>query len=292
MDSWETARHNPRGVDALTLELDQASPIRYLSLSTRFHDGNQSEAVRLLGFDREWKEFFSCTSFEGHSLLRITLPELSGSCSQVRVEMFPDGGLTRLGLYADLPADAKADFLPREQARCERFPDPIPRTRKPLVIPYQPAPGETDRNRARTAGRDEASRAFGGTLVHATNEHYGPAIQVISPFPPLHMFDGLESARSRRPGHFEEVTLRLGSPSKIAGVLLDFTHFVNNNPLEISLSGRTTGKDVEIAPRTRVKAFAGNRKLFHVGSREVFEELTVRTYPDGDVNRIRVITED
>ena len=102
------------------------------------------------------------------------------------------------------------------------------------------------------------------------------------------MFDGLESARSRKPSHNEEVTLKLGKPVEIGRVELDFTYFVNNNPLYVSLHGLQEGKWIELAPKTKVKAFAANIKVFTVEQKGLFEELKVKTYPDGGINRIRV----
>jgi malate synthase/CubicO group peptidase (beta-lactamase class C family) len=110
MDSWESVRHNVAGVDTLVLALPKPSGIRYASLSTKYHDGNQAVHVRLLGraAGGEWVELLPKTRMEGHSLLRADLsggPATGLAVAEVRVEMFPDGGLTRLGLYEDLPAD-------------------------------------------------------------------------------------------------------------------------------------------------------------------------------------------
>ncbi len=133
-----------------------------------------------------------------------------------------------------------------------------------------------------------ASSAFGGSVVSASNQHYGPAVQVISPFPPIHMFDGFESARSRSPGHFEELILKLGKPTPIKKVVLDFKYFVNNNPLAIGLFGWKNNDWIEIAPKTNVKAFAANQKEIPVLGGEIFEQIKVRVYPDGGIHRVKV----
>jgi allantoicase len=135
---------------------------------------------------------------------------------------------------------------------------------------------------------DYASAAFGASLARATNEHYGPAAQVISPYPPIHMFDGLESARSRVPGHSEEVVIRLGRPTRVARVVLDFTWFVNNNPVAVDLEGLEGAEWVPLATRVPVKAFAGNAREIRVAHERKISELRVRTWPDGGINRIRV----
>ncbi|MBI2376262.1 MAG: serine hydrolase [Deltaproteobacteria bacterium] len=290
MDSWESARHNPLGEDALHLELATPSAVRFVSLSTKYHDGNQAEHVRLEGLDvrtRAWVEILPKTRMAGHSSLRAELPTPTPVISEVRVLISPDGGLTRLGLFEALPEEERSAFS--TSPACVRFPDAIPKTRKPLTLPYSAGPGEIDENLRRVSQPDWASAAFGGAVVRASNEHYGPAKQVISPFPPLHMFDGLESARSRDPGHHEEVVIRLGKPITIGRVVLDFEYFVNNNPREISVLGAFgEGPWVELVPRTGVKAYAGNWRELRIERSEILDRVLVRTYPDGGINRIHV----
>jgi allantoicase len=223
---------------------------------------------------------------------------MSGDCvyRRIRVEITPDGGLSRLGLYADVPEDVAREFVPLEQASWIRFADEIPKTRKPMTLPFV----TDDATVARTIERlekaeqlgaiDWASAAFGAEMLGATNEHYGPAAAVISPFPPLHMFDGLESARSRDPGHFEEARIRLGKPIRIGRIELDFHFFVNNNPCDVEILA-ALGNDGEwtaIVARSYVKPFAGNRKAFIVTSCQTFDRILLRTFPDGGVNRVHV----
>jgi allantoicase len=71
-------------------------------------------------------------------------------------------------------------------------------------------------------------------------------------------------------------------------VLLDFTFFVNNNPLFVSIEGKSGDSWVTLAEKTKVKAFAGKQKKFRIRDQRVFSELKVKTFPDGGVNRIRV----
>lgn len=297
MDSWESARHNPAGVDALEFRLKSPSRIAYLRLSTLFHDGNQAEHVRVSARavgSQEWKELLPKTRMLGHALLSVALPEDSTEYSSIQVEMYPDGGLSRLGLYAELPESERAEFKPIAEARPKRSEIPIPKTSKPLVLPYAANLEEVARNisRARERGLSVnwASRAYGGRVLRASNQHYGPADQVVSPFMPLHMFDGLESSRSREPGHHEEVEIQLGSRIRLERVRLDFTHFVNNNPLEISISARAKADAewTEIVPRHRVKAFAGNFKEYRLSQETEASELSIKTFPDGGINRIAV----
>lgn len=294
MDSWETVRHNPLGSDVLVVRLKSPSEVRYLRISTEYHDGNHFEFVRLEGRTNSgWVEFLPKTKLHGHSRLCIDLGRPTEKFTEIRIEAYPDGGLSRLGLYASLPAEEAKNYQPLGRAKSERFPSAIPKSHKPLSIPYRASAEDTKKNRARchALGRaiDLASLAYGGAVLQASNEHYGPAAQVVSPYRPLHMFDGLENARSRQPGHSEDVTLALAEPSVVARIVLDFAYFVNNNPREIAIDARTSdGKWAEIVAVTSVKAFAGNRKEFRIESTQVFDQIRVRTVPDGGINRVRV----
>jgi allantoicase/malate synthase/CubicO group peptidase (beta-lactamase class C family) len=291
MDSWETVRHNPEAHDILDLKLAKTARIQYVSLSTMFHDGNQAEFVRILGHDHassEWQEILPKMQMLGHAGLQIKLPEPTPKFDVVRVEMHPDGGLSRVGLYSDLPADQKKNFRPLGEACPTRFQNEIPKSKKPLTIPFTVTKAEIAKNRARAPHIDFASAAFGAKVLSASNEHYSPASQVISPFPPIHMFDGFESARSRKPGHSEEVVIELAEPVVLENLIMDFKYFVNNNPLAVSIDGWLGDQWTELTPKTLVKAFAGGRKRFLFERPEKFQKLLIRIYPDGGINRIHV----
>ncbi len=291
MDSWETVRHNPLPFDTLDLKLRKPSSLQYLSLSTMFHDGNQGEFVRLLGREpgqSTWQEILPKMQMLGHAGVQIALPQPTPVFESIRIEMHPDGGLSRAGLYADLPGDLAIQFRPLGEARPTRFTEEIPKSKKPLTIPYLPPAGEIEKNRARSTNVDFANAAFGGKVISASNEHYSPASQVISPFPPIHMFDGFESARSRKPGHFEEAVIELAAPIVLENLIMDFQYFVNNNPLAVSISGWLHDSWTELIPKTVVKPFAGHQKKFEFHRPEKFQRLLIRVYPDGGINRIHV----
>lgn len=288
MDSWETVRHNLSGVDTLHFKLKKPGKVKYMLLSTKYHTGNFSPAVKLEGkVGSEWKEILSKTNLEGHSELRLVLEKPTEEISEVRVSQYPDGGFTRLGLYSDLPEEAKKSF----DGKIRKCTDAVPATVKPLAIPYEPSASEIEKNWKVVNGEfNNASLALGAKVLKATDEHYSPASLCLSPFEPINMFDGLESARSRKPGHFEEVTIKLAKVAPIHRIEFDYTYFVNNNPLESSVDGLTNGKWVPLVEKTYVKAFAGNKKVVEIHSPEAFEEIRVRNYPCGGMNRVKVFS--
>ncbi|NDD90860.1 hypothetical protein EBZ37_02075 [bacterium] len=290
MDSWESARHNPDEFDFLELRLQKSSRVRYVSLSTEFHDGNHPEAARLFGRasgSKEWSEFLPKTALKGHSLLQLDLGRETNRFDEVRVEMFPDGGLSRLGLFSELPASVAKDFAVIGKAQSVRFAHPIPKPSKPLAIPFTPNVQPQDTQGS--LNTDWASLAHGGQVAGVTNEHYGPAHQVISPYPPIHMFDGFESARSRRAGHFETLEIQLGNKIHVQSIVLDFEHYVNNNPSSIRVLAWENESWRQIVPKTEVKAFAANKKQFRVaGEMAITNRLKFEIFPDGGINRVHV----
>ncbi len=297
MDSWESERHNPDDKHSMEFQMLKAAPVRFIQVSTKFHDGNQVDAVEIWGFDeieKNWNVLLEKKSLIGHGRLRVKQDSAASqpAYARIRVNVFPDGGLTRLGLYSELPPDETPNYKSTSEARCERFSESIPKSHKPLTIPYSPSAVEIERNFVKlTAKRrsiNTASSALGGQFVSASNQHYGPAVQVLSPFPPIHMFDGFESARSRALGHFEELILKLGKPTKIRSIVFDFKYFINNNPLAIGVYGLQENEWIEIAKKTTVKAFAGNKKQFEFSGNLLFEQIKVRIYPDGGIHRISV----
>lgn len=294
MDSWETVRHNLSGVDYQVIELKKPSSLRYILLSTKYHTGNYSPAVKLEGLaGSNWVEILPKTNLAGHSEMRIDLEKETQRFTQVKVSMYPDGGFTRLGLYQDLPEDEKKTFRPITMATSVAYTEKVPQTNKPLFIKYSPAQAEISKNWSTIKKGDEfnnASTALGAKIVKATDEHYSPALLVISPFGPINMFDGLESARSRKPGHYEEVIVELAKKLPAKKVEMDFTYFVNNNPLEIEIDGYSNGEWQSLVSRTNVKAYAGKQVAFDIKNSSAWEQIRVRTYPCGGMNRFRVIS--
>jgi allantoicase len=289
MDSWETVRHNALPCDVLVLKLKKSSVIKFISVSTKYHLGNQAQFIkiegRVAGSD-EWIELLPKSNLEGHALYG------GKSASQktvdlIRVSNFPDGGISRLGLYNEIPSEEIENF----NGTSVKFTEEIPKTVKPLAAPYAPTEDEIKKNWSKVKKGelvDVASLAFGGKLIHASNEHYGPAIQTISPYSPMHMFDGFESARSRVPDHSEEIVLQLARPSVIEKIVLDFSFFVNNNPREITILGLSGKSWVTLVDVEAVKAFAGNKREFSINNEKTIEQIKVVAIPDGGINRIHV----
>jgi malate synthase len=294
MDSWETVRHNQKPCDEFIFELKKPTAINYVAVSTKYHLGNQAQFIRVEGFNTatsQWQDIIPKTELQGHALKAMKTNTGSAVFSQIKVSNYPDGGISRLGLYDEtLPDSEKAKYQPLDSAKSVSFTDTIPQTIRSLAPKYDNSEANIKSNWAKLKPGSEvdvASAAFGGKIVKATNEHYGPAIQVISPFPPLSMFDGMESARSRAKNHFEEVIIGLGKPARLQRLELDFTYFVNNNPLELSIQGLAGDKWTTLVDKTNVKAYAANKITFEIKDSQEFTQLKVTAHPDGGINRVK-----
>jgi allantoicase len=291
MDSWETVRHNPEPFDWMIFEMQRATAVSCVAVSTQFHLGNHAEALEIDGWDAargEWQAIVAPMQLFGHGAHAVESVSGVAQFQRIRVRMYPDGGVTRLALYGnDLPAVEKERMFSPAIRAWHAF---DPQTKKPMTPKYTTTAAEVAASNARVGSgmADLASAAFGGQVVSASNEHYSPATQVISPYPPLSMVDGLESARSREPGHSENVVIRLGQPAKIGRIELDFSHFVNNNPREVEIDGLRGTEWVPLVARTEVKAFAGNVIAFAAGGVGPCEQIRVTVFPDGGMNRVRV----
>jgi allantoicase len=272
--------------------MKKPSAVHYVAVSTKYHLGNQAQFTKLEGLNTEtntWQEIIPKTVLEGHAMKRMKTSTGSAKFSQIKMSLYPDGGISRLGLYDEsLPESEKSKYVSPEQAKSEVFTDEIPKTQRSLAPKYDANAKELAANwQAAGDEVDVASLAYGAKTVKATNEHYGPAAQVISPYPPLHMFDGMESARSRDKGHFEEVVIELAKPALIHRLELDFTYFVNNNPLEVSVEGLTNGAWTSLVPRTNVKAYAANKFTIDLSPMTKVTQIKLTAFPDGGINRVK-----
>ena len=264
---------------------DQEVEINGVYLSTMYHLGNQVEKVSIDYFyDDKWFSLVHETSMEGHSFRKIKLiNKVSSKLFRLRVS--PDGGFSRLAFLNRVDES----FVSHAESKSMMHPEEIPAALKPLSLPVGHLRNKKDLKEGEIF--NNASRAFGAEVLEASNEHYGPAEQVISPTPPIHMFDGLESARSRAKDHSEFVTVKLAKTAPIKACLMDFDFFVNNNPVSISLEGLTeTDEWKTLLHQEKVKYYAGNSAYYEFKEDEKFKQVRLTTYPDGGVNRLKVFS--
>src|SRR5262245_37349368 len=91
---------------------------------------------------------------------------------------------------------------------------------------------------------DLASRTLGGSVVHANDELFAAAENLVNPGPPVHhpaafgprgkVYDGWETRRRREPGH-DFAVVRLGVPGVVHGLVVDTAYFTGNYPPRVSV---------------------------------------------------------
>jgi malate synthase len=310
MDSWESVRHNPTAFDLAVYTLDAAAEACFVMVSTAFHDGNHAAGVAVEGRtgNGQWVPLVGKTKLDGHSIHRYRCEPII--IDAVRVKNYPDGGITRLGIYgSNLPAQEQGKFPKQIGAAAglvERVAEPIPAVQKLFAnftqfLPTQGMVVNAWQDLSPGSEVDISSARLGGKVTFVTNQHYGPAFSVLAPFKAQGMFDGFETARSREPGHRDYLELELPVPTALNSIQIDFTYFVNNNPLKLAIDGFDvkTNQWVTMMEPMVVKHYAANTlvldKLPAFHNKTMLSKLRVYSIPCGGYNRIKcfaTITQD
>ncbi len=112
-EGWETARRRTAGNDYLVVTLAGPSLLSWVDIDTGYFLGNAPGRVRLSGrADEEspWRELLpeSAVSPDGHNRFLLGTTE---AVSAVRVDVYPDGGFSRLHLVGELAPEALAEAI-------------------------------------------------------------------------------------------------------------------------------------------------------------------------------------
>ena len=150
----------------------------------------------------------------------------------------------------------------------------------------------------------------GTFVVSASDDYFAPKENLVRPDAPVwregeytdrgKWMDGWESQRKREPGH-DHCTLRLGTPGRVHGLLVDTTWFKGNAPQAVSLQvteapWTATPREldaaewVEALPHTPVQPHTPNVVALPAPSGRA-THVRLHIYPDGGVARLRVYGE-
>ncbi|GAA3788511.1 allantoicase [Streptomyces chiangmaiensis] len=116
-DGWETRRRRDRGNDWIRYRLAEQSRIRAIEIDTAYLKGNAAgwAAVSVRdGQDGEWREILPRTRLQPDTNHRFVLPEPAVG-THARVDIFPDGGISRLRLHGSLTGEGAARLAGRHQ---------------------------------------------------------------------------------------------------------------------------------------------------------------------------------
>jgi allantoicase len=114
-EGWETARRRDEGNDWVELRLAGPGTVRLAELDTRYFVGNAPGWASLRGRDGRsgaedpagWVELLPRTRLQPDTRHLFRLPG-TAEVTDVRLDVFPDGGLARVRLYGDLGAQGLA----------------------------------------------------------------------------------------------------------------------------------------------------------------------------------------
>ncbi|MBF6329529.1 allantoicase [Nocardia transvalensis] len=114
-DGWETARRRDRGNDWVRVRLTGEGVLRQVEIDTSYFLFNSPGAARLTGIrsDGSEVELLSHTDLLPDTRHRFAI-EVAEPVTEVRLDVYPDGGFARLRLYGTL-TDAARERLRAEQ---------------------------------------------------------------------------------------------------------------------------------------------------------------------------------
>jgi allantoicase len=116
-DGWETRRRRDQGHDWITYGLAGRSRVRAVEIDTAYLKGNSAGWASVSvkdGEDGEWREILPRTRLQPDTDHRFVLPEEAVG-THARVDIFPDGGISRLRLFGTLTEDGAARLAARHQ---------------------------------------------------------------------------------------------------------------------------------------------------------------------------------
>ncbi|MEU0677946.1 allantoicase [Streptomyces sp. NPDC006172] len=118
-DGWETRRRRDHGHDWIRYRLAAQARIRALEIDTAYLKGNSAgwAAVSVRdGEDGDWREILPRTRLQPDTVHRFVLPDPAVG-THARVDVYPDGGISRLRLFGSLTPEGAASL----SARCQEL---------------------------------------------------------------------------------------------------------------------------------------------------------------------------
>ncbi|MEH0547883.1 allantoicase [Streptomyces sp. B21-105] len=116
-DGWETRRRRDRGNDWIRYRLAAQARIRALEIDTAYLKGNSAGWASVSvkdGEDGAWIEILPRTRLQPDTDHRFVLPEPAVG-THARVDIYPDGGISRLRLFGSLTEEGARRLTARHQ---------------------------------------------------------------------------------------------------------------------------------------------------------------------------------
>jgi allantoicase len=112
-EGWETARRRDDANDWVSVRLAGAGVVRLAELDTSHFKGNAPGWASLSGLTPDgWTPLLDHVRLQPDTRHRFPLPA-SAPVSEVRMDVYPDGGMARLRLHGALTAEGRSAFVLR-----------------------------------------------------------------------------------------------------------------------------------------------------------------------------------
>jgi allantoicase len=117
-DGWETKRRRGPGNDWVIVQLAAEGLVRRVEIDTNHFKGNYPDTCSIDGTrafaSDEWFEVLARTKLQGHTR-HIFIDELAhqGPVTHLRLNVFPDGGVSRLRVYGVATEEGRGDAVAR-----------------------------------------------------------------------------------------------------------------------------------------------------------------------------------
>jgi len=269
MDGWESRRKRGTGHDWCVVRLARPGVIHGVDLDTSHFTGNFPPAASIEacyladgdpGAADTWVPLLPAVNLGGnrHHYFPIAsaLP-----CTHLRVNLFPDGGVARLRVYAT------PEFNP----------------------------GHRDEDGL----LDLVAALNGGTVVAANNQHFGFASNLLMPGRGVNMGDGWETRRRREPGN-DWCIIALARPGRVEAIEVDTCHFKGNYPdrCSIQATSQAGGTAESLVTQSMFWPALLPEQALQMDHRHHFREQIIahapishvrfNIHPDGGVSRLRL----
>ncbi|MFJ2957650.1 allantoicase [Streptomyces sp. NPDC087270] len=117
-DGWETRRRRDQGHDWIEYRLVEQGTVRAIEIDTAYLKGNAAGWATLSirnGEDGEWVPLLDRVRLHPDTAHRFLVDE-AAPATHARIEIFPDGGISRLRLYGSLTEQGMARLAERAEA--------------------------------------------------------------------------------------------------------------------------------------------------------------------------------
>ncbi len=272
MDGWESRRKRATGHDWCIVKLARPGIIHGIEIDTTHFTGNYAPAASIdvcmledadPNATTEWKELIPHSVLEGDSQHQYEVND-ADSYTHVRINIYPDGGIARLRVYA-----------------------------QPKVNWNKIPQGELV---------DIAAALNGGVALACNNEHFGTMRNLLAPGRGVNMGDGWETRRRRHLGS-DWVVIALARAGTVKRVEVDTAFFKGNYPDRCSIQGahldRLNLDSVDcdsqtwqdLLPQVKLEADKEHEFIGQIINTSAVTHIRFNIYPDGGVSRLRVWAE-